>query len=431
MLHDRRRRTLAEVTEPILNSRLTLLLLRDSSKYTPLKRQLPTGLGVSRRELLGSALCLLAIWLGWDHRLHAQQEFARLGNPDEVFREPSEIDAFSLGFSQGLIPTESLLQRVPAPEDEFAVGIGATGRIPRDRPLSDGPPGEERAPFKSRLFWIPSQAVQGQTGNLAISGEEFDLGYPMRIDEDGIWLALAGVQRLDINTSVVLPDSGLPVPNQLWDLEAGVMHLRDLGDERRVGGMLRVGSPSDQPFAAWRDLTVTFLGFLTVPAREQNAWSFSLFYSPTGQIIYPIPGVAYVWRPSNQLRANLGIPFSLEYKPTETVMFTASYMPLNNVEVLLRQSVGEFWNAYASYRTVSETFLLAHRENDRERTYLFDQRMTLGIQRELGRGWSMDLSTAYVFDRRFFQAEKFSGSRRDELSIDPGVAATLQLMWTR
>ena len=80
---------------------------------------------------------------------------------------------------------------------------------------------------------------------------------------------------------------------------------------------------------------------------------------------------------------------------------------------------------------MNETYLLADRLEDRERTYFFDQRLTLGVQRDLGRGWSLDLSAAYVFDRQIFQAEKFSGSRRDELTIDPGVAGTFQLLWTR
>ena len=376
-------------------------------------------------------LCLLAILLGADSRLRAQQEFSSLNRPEDIFRESTESDALGVEPLQYLVPEEPLLDRLPAPEDEFAVGISSTGRIPRSRSMSGGPPESERSPFKSRLFWIPSQNVQGQPGNLTVSGEEFDVGYPLRIDDDGIWLALAGVQRLDINTNVALPDSGLPVPNQLWDIEGGVMHIRNLGGGRKAGGILRVGSPSDQPFEAFRDLTVTFIGFLTIPAREQDAWSFSLFYSPTGQIIFPIPGVAYVWRPNDRLQANLGIPFSLEYKPTDSSVFTASYMPLNNVQVLLRQSIGESWSVYGGYRTVSETFLLADREQTRERTYLFDQRLTVGVQRELGRGWSVDFSTAYVFDRQFFQAVKFSGSRRDELAIDPGIAATLQLMWTR
>jgi hypothetical protein len=264
-----------------------------------------------------------------------------------------------------------------------------------------------------------------------MNGAEVEAVLPLRIAPDGIWLGLGSVQRLEISASAMLPDSGLPVPEQLWDIEVGTMHLRTLDNGWRAGGMFRVGSPSDRPFASLRDMTVTLLGFLTIPSGERDAWNLSLFYSPTGQIIYPIPGVAYVWRPNPQFQANLGIPFSLEYRPTETLTVTASYRPLNNVQVLVRQSLGEAWSIYGSYGTVNETFLLADRLEDRERTYLFDQRLTLGTQRELGRGWSLDLSAAYVFDRQIFQAEKFSGSRRDELAIDPGVAGMLQVVWTR
>jgi hypothetical protein len=110
---------------------------------------------------------------------------------------------------------------------------------------------------------------------------------------------------------------------------------------------------------------------------------------------------------------------------------TAAYRPLNHVQVLVRQALGESWSIYGGYRTVNKTFLLADRQDHRERTYIFDHRLMLGTQLELGRGWSLDVSAAYVFDRQMFQAEKFSGSRRDELRIDPGVAGTIQLLWTR
>ena len=178
-------------------------------------------------------------------------------------------------------------------------------------------------------------------------------------------------------------------------------------------------------------MTVTLLGFLTIPSGERDAWSFSLFYSPTGQIVYPLPGIAYVWRPSPQFQANVGIPFSLEYRPTDALSLTASYRPLNHVQVQVRQSLGELWSVYGSYQTVNETFWLADRLDDDQRMYVFDQRLTLGVQRELGWRWSLDVSAAYVFDRQVFQAEKFSGSRRDELGIDPGVAGMLRLIWTR
>ena len=338
---------------------------------------------------------------------------------------PSQPDSESFWLDNTLDPD---LRRIPPPDDLSIVDNPRLDEHPLGtRSLGEG----RRTPFTARLSWIPQRDLKNQPNELAINGEEIELAFPLRLDADGIWLALGSVQRLEISTSACLPDSGLPVPNQLWDVEVGTMHLRDLGDGWSAGGMFRVGSPSDRPFVALRDMTVTLLGFLTVPSSERDAWNFSLFYSPTGQIVFPIPGVAYVWRPNCQFQANLGIPFSLEYQPTETLALTASYRPLTNLEAIARQSLGESWSVYGGYRTVCETFLLADRVNDRERTYVFDQRLMLGLQRELGRGWSFDLSAAYVFDRQVFQAEKFSGSRRDELAIDPGLAGTLQLLWTR
>ncbi len=354
---------------------------------------------------------------------------------DPLVNTSYEFDPYSLPSGQSTWFDDALALRfrpLPPVDELLIANEPQLASSPSARGLEVGSSDEGgRAPFTARLWWLPRQNLKDQPADLAMNGEELEFAVPVRIDADGIWLALGAFQRLEISTSAVLPDSGLAVPDQLWDIEVGTMHLRKLANGGRAGGMLRVGSPSDQPFASLREMTVTLLGFLTIPSGQRDAWSFSLFYTPTGQIIWPIPGVAYVWRPSEQFQANLGVPFSLEYRPTETLTITAGYRPLNHIHVLVGQALGESWSIYGGYRTVNKTFLLADRQNDRERTYIFDQRLMLGSQLELGRGWSLDVSAAYVFDRQMFQAEKFSGRRRDELRIDPGVAGTLQLLWTR
>jgi hypothetical protein len=326
-----------------------------------------------------------------------------------------------------------LIERLPEPDEQgYLPDVVPPEPQDRERAFRSGPPGGgSRAPFQARLTWLPAETLKDRPGSLGMNGQQLELGFPVRMEPESIWLALAGVRRLEIATSAVFPDSGLAVPDQLWDIEAGLMHFRDLAGGGRAGGMVRVGSPSDQPYGAWRDMTVTALAFLEVPSGARDSWNFSLFYSPTGQITFPIPGIAYVWRPSERLQANLGVPFSLEYRHTDAFSLTASYTPLTNVQVLARQSLGPYWSFYAGYRTVNETFLLADRNVDDERLYLFDQRATLGIERKLAYGWSLDMSAAYVFDRKLFQAESFSDSRRDRLAIDAGMAWTLQVVWTR
>ena len=189
-------------------------------------------------------------------------------------------------------------------------------------------------PFAVRLSWIPARDLKDMTGDWAMNEEQLELAYPVFIDADGMWLAMGSVERLEISTAAVLPDSGLPVPDQFWDIGVGAMHNRELPNGWRGGGMLRVGSPSDQPFAALRNMTVVVLGFVSIPSGERDAWNLSLFYSPTGQIVFPLPGVAYAWRPSDRFQANIGIPLALSYQATDTLTLTASYRPLTDVQVL-------------------------------------------------------------------------------------------------
>jgi hypothetical protein len=111
--------------------------------------------------------------------------------------------------------------------------------------------------------------------------------------------------------------------------------------------------------------------------------------------------------------------------------FQASYRPLNQVRVSGRQRLGEAWSVLATYETVNDAFWSSDRENDRERTYFFDQRLTLGLRRDLPGGWFIEGSTFYVFDRKVFQAERFSRDRRDLLPIETGIGASLQVVWAR
>ncbi len=291
----------------------------------------------------------------------------------------------------------------------------------------------DRAPVRLRLEWLPERDLKGLDGGLSINSQSLSLAFPLRFDEDGrgLWLGLAGVRSLEADTDTLLPDSGRRLPERFWDIDFGVMRLRSWDDGSRAGGMVRVGSPSDRPYAEWRDVTVTFLVFATIPSGERNAWSASLFYSPTGQIIFPLPGLAYLWRPSPRFEASLGLPFSLNYQPTDNLTLQASYRPLNQVRVHARQRLGEFWSVLATYETVNDAFLSSDRENDRERTYFFDQRLTLGLRRDLPGGWFLEGSAFYVFDRKVFQAERFSRDRQDLLPIETGLGAAVQLVWSR
>ncbi len=303
----------------------------------------------------------------------------------------------------------------------------------RSPPSRLGPMGNDRSPVRFVGTWMPGQQVQGQASDLGLTGFQANLAAPLRIAPDGrrIWLATSNFEYLQIDTKAIFPDSLVDVPQDLWKFNLGAMHLRELDNGWSGGGMLSVGTASDRPFAALREMTMTSLAFLNVPRGPRDAWNFSLFYSPTSQLPFPIPGAAYAWRPSDRFTANLGVPFSLRYQPTDAWTFSADYRPLTAVNLRVSRSLGADWNLYARYEVVNETYWLAERTNSQDRLYLFDQRAALGLDRRLPAGFILDLSAAYVFDRRIFQAESFSGSRSDGLDISPGAAISLMLLWSR
>lgn len=290
------------------------------------------------------------------------------------------------------------------------------------------------APLRASAFWAPSQSVSGQDADLAMIGQRLELSVPAYIlpEGKGIGLVMFRVGHLQLETDALLPDTGIAVPNNLWDVSVGTMHMRRLERGWEVGGMLWVGSASDKPFDAFRDYTLTTIGFLNIPTRnKRDSWNFSLFYSPNSQLTFPIPGIAYAWRPSDRLQANIGIPFSLEYRPTETLSLIASYMPLTTGRVFLRQQLGEMWILYGGYEVVNETYFLSDRIDDDERFYIFDQRAVVGLERQLPLGLTLDLSVGYLFDRQLFQGTSFSDNRRDEILVGSGLGGLLQLVWKR
>ncbi len=332
----------------------------------------------------------------------------------------------------------------PILEGESAAPMGAAGMaidtfepppveiLPPRKRIAAGPLEEKRAPFRSQSYWIGAQDVRRQPGDWSQAGQRINLAAPISIAPEGgnLWLATGSLDRTSISTTAVLPDSGLPVPDDLWKVQAGAMNLRDLENGWKTVAILTVGYASDQPFASLRDTTLTAVGAVEMPRGERDAWSFSLFYSPTSQLPFPIPGVAYIWRPNDQFTANLGVPFSLRYRPTEKFSFEASYFPLTNVNLLARRELTDAWRLYGGYQVVNETYWLADRTDRNELFYLFDQRVTVGLQRSLFAGLSLDLSAGYVFDRQAFRARGFSDDRRDDIGIDPSAFGALQLSWS-
>ena len=124
-----------------------------------------------------------------------------------------------------------------------------------------------------------------------------------------------GVRNSLFLTDAILPTSGRPFPDTLWDIEAGLAYAHQWDNGWTTG--CRSSAPgrpatSRSPRAtcsspAW-PCTTPF------PAEEQDAWVLGVSYSPTSDFPYPLPIVSYYWRPSDDLQVDSGCRSSLRWQ---------------------------------------------------------------------------------------------------------------------
>ncbi|NBT12486.1 MAG: hypothetical protein EBS56_02685, partial [Planctomycetia bacterium] len=366
-----------------------------------------------------------------------------------VSLRPSVIIAI-LGLTSGLLSACAAAQPAPPPDDRVAFLPPIEFNLEEDtfanEPISDadpaapmprrrgGGPFGAAAPVSIGGFWAPPVAVDGQADELAVNAQFARVAVPIGVPAEGrpLWLAIAKFGRLELATAAVLPDSGQPIPDQLWLVETGFMHVRPLADGGSIGGTFLFGTASDRPYAATRDLTLMAVGFYNRPAgRANDEWSFSLFYSPTSQLPYPLPGIAYAWRPSDRFEAKIGLPPALEWRPTDDWTFTANYFPLVNFNATARRRLADALALLAFYRSDTEIYFLADRLQDDQRFFVFDQRAAVGVEQTLGRGFTLEATASYIFDRTLFQGTNFSSGRTDVVTFDDGLGLSLQLLWRR
>jgi len=287
--------------------------------------------------------------------------------------------------------------------------------------LGGGPPGYS-------VTWYPSRRVEGQNADLGMVRQSLSVGAPIWNDVSDKVIFNVSVRNNAYFTDAVLPESGRAFPAELWHVGLGANYLHTF-DNGWVGGvMVNVGSQSDKPFHSIREINVGGAAFLRVPARnDRDSWMFSVVYFPASNLNFPIPGIAYVWKPSDRLTVNIGVPFSVNWRPTDDLTLDLSYLPLTNINARLTQRIFDGGFLYAGYQFLNESYFLADRVDSRDRFMGFEQRVLGGFRWDLLRYATLDLNAGYAFDRHYGEGRNQGSSLRDEVRIAPGAFVGLGL----
>jgi hypothetical protein len=270
------------------------------------------------------------------------------------------------------------------------------------------------------LRFMPEQQLDNQPGELGFLRQQLQFAFPVWRDDKSMVMISTGVEHLDFQGSAMFP-SGRVMPDQLWNLRMGPGYFRQLGEGWKLGLMSSVNVSGDKPFQETRDVNANFIGFLRVPSGETDAWMFSLFYAPLGELPFPLPGIAYQWQASETLSMNLGVPFSINYRPTECWSIDFNWMPVRTFRLQTQYQLTDDLSLFGRWQWTNDSYYLSDRSDDRERLFYYEMSLLGGVRYQLSDRVFAELGAGYAFDRYYFNGRKFDDRENDRIGLAPGA----------
>ena len=275
-----------------------------------------------------------------------------------------------------------------------------------------------------RYTFFPDQPVRHQGVDFGLDEHRFSLTLPVfqnTVDELAI---AASVKYQDIATKAVLPDLGVPFPDQLWDVKFGATYRHKFDNGWIGGGNVTVSSPSDKPFNSWDEIMYRVTLFLRVPHGERNAFFFLVTYANHQELVsdvnVPIPGIGYLYSPSDSLSIFIGAPFSsIQWKPIEPLTLSFNYVMLREIHARATYQVFRPLRVYVGFDWDNFSYLRAGRGDEQDRIFYYEKRAIAGVRFDL-RHVGFEVMGGYAFDRFYFEGEGYGDRRENRLDIGDG-----------
>jgi hypothetical protein len=281
------------------------------------------------------------------------------------------------------------------------------------------------------VTWYPDEAVGGQGRNLGIVREDFNFSTPIYRDARDVVSFSVGVRNEILNTDALLPVVGSPFPGELWDIHFGTAYHHQFENGWSTGLNVNVGSASDEPFANINQITVGATGSLRIPVRDRDAWIFTLSFSNNSDFAnyIPIPGIAYLWWPSDNFRALIGFPFAnLWWQPIDNLTVDLSYRLLYTVTGRLTYRLAPQWKVYTGYSLGNESYFLTDLPEN-QRLFYSEQRVFAGVGWAVADHLTLDLTSGLAFDRFYSEGRNLRENQSLQLPVGSGPFISLNLQW--
>ncbi|MBN1669440.1 MAG: hypothetical protein JXR37_00295 [Kiritimatiellae bacterium] len=316
-----------------------------------------------------------------------------------------------------------------------ALCLALTAGVRGQGTLRDALPGQPlrwRLNVESALRYDQEVPVAEQEVRLQTCIWEAELGAPL-YEADGRRLVFRPYfHRRHHAGTPSLPDTGDPLPEDLYAIGALFSYSHYPGDRTGWVTSLNVGSASDKPFNSYAETAIDVLGYYVRPSGGPNAWLFGVAFSNNRAFLpyVPLPGVAYMWNSPKGCRAVIGLPFaSCTYRPSAAWEWHAAANPSPGGTARVRYTPVRPLTLYAQLSTDRQGYFRTERDDAREHLFAFDHVARLGLIVRPARGLALELACDYAVARFYFEGRSYSDRNDNRIDLEDGLRARAALHW--
>lgn len=275
--------------------------------------------------------------------------------------------------------------------------------------------------FSARVY--ATEDVKGQDSDLGMTyfsaGMMFPVWRPDKNRFEGLYIG-GDASLMNITGDAKYPLRGRNFPDELYDLNLSVAYFHHLDNGWTVGGFVRAGSPSDQPFNSLDEISVRGAGFLRMPDGPNNAWMVYVGFDSISDFPYPVPGFGYSFK-TDKIRGIVGAPFNaITAEPLENLQIDFSYIPLRNVSAKIAYGPKDLLQGFVSFDWEGKRYLTADRRDSDDRLFYYEKNVKAGIQVLKWKRMSFEVYGGYAWDREFFEGDDYSDRNWNDIEIENG-----------
>lgn len=245
------------------------------------------------------------------------------------------------------------------------------------------------------------------------------------------WMVLAGFRMIEISETLRLSASDVEIPNDLYDVEAG-LGRRWLTERGNLAGWFAlVGSASDRPFQSYDETSLMLNAFYRYSQSRESAWLWMANYSNRRSFLPHIPlvGVAWQYTPSRRRMALLGFPFSmLRWTMGRDMTGLLTYMPADRLRLEFEKPLTPSWSVALGGERYEDSFFPSDRNDADDTLYFTGDRAYLKTSWKATRRLTLHAGTAYEAGRRIHLGED-DDDDEDRLDLDDGWTFSASLTW--